>query len=445
MKVRSASVGVRQGRLFDGSGSSFSLSVRNLRRLCLIRLMLILAEVLSTGYMVVFAGISVNTVAVLSVIVFQLLLVLITMGRLVASVPSDVGQWVLQLSLDIFGLSLFLYFFGGSTNPLVTYFLLPVVIASALLPARQQWFVTVQAILAYTLLMFYYHPVMGSESVMTGHEASSQLIGSHLQGMWLTFVITALLINTIVMKMAQAIRHQKVVIANSRERQLRDEQIMAVATHAAATAHALGTPLTTMTVLIGEMQACSVSNSDLQKDLQLLGRQVAICKSRLRELVEHCSRSAGYQSAPIRADRLLEQVMEQWRLLRPQVVPDIEIQGTDAPEVLADPALAQALLNLLDNAADASPDSIELILQWDHHRLLLQICDRGDGFSIAEAEALGTLFYTTKEEGLGLGLSLSQATVERLGGGVRLYRREGGGTITEVSIPVFGTAGHETR
>ncbi|MGI9275743.1 MAG: sensor histidine kinase [Endozoicomonas sp.] len=431
--------------MFDGAVSSFSLSARNLRRLCLIRLMLVLVEVLSTGYMVVFAGVSINTVAVLSVIVFQLLIVLTTMGRFVASVPSDVGQWVMQLSMDILGLSLFLYFFGGSTNPLVIYFLLPVVIASALLPVRQQWFITVQAILAYTLLMFYYHPVIDSESLMAGHEASSQLIGSHLQGMWLTFVITALMINTIVMKMARAIRQQKVVIADSRERQLRDEQIMAVATHAAATAHALGTPLTTMTVLIGEMQACSVSNKGLQQDLKLLAGQVGICKSRLRELVEHCSRSAGYQTAPIRADRLLEQVIEQWRLLRPQVVPGIEMQGTDAPEVLADPALTQALLNLLNNAADASPDNIELTLQWDRQHLLLQIRDRGEGFSIAEAEAVGTLFYTTKEEGMGLGLSLSQATVERLGGSVRLYQRESGGTITEVSIPVSGATDHETR
>ena len=429
------------GRFLEDASRPFSLSGRNLQRLCLVRLMLILLEILTTSYVVVSAGVAVDHWTVGAIIAFQTLLVTVTQVRLKSSLPLTAKEWVLQLSVDILGLSLFLFFFGGSTNPLVTYLLLPVVIASALLPALHLWLVTLFAIIAYTFLMFYYRPIVDSIG-SHGHGMhetgdNSLLIGSHLQGMWLTFVVTALLINTFVMKMARAIRQQKEVIAANRERQLRDEQILAVATHAAGTAHALGTPLTTMTLLIDEMKASGLADNRLGEDLEVLSSQVDTCKTRLRELVEHCSKASAYRPVVTGADVFLRQLVDQWQLLRPQVKPALSLPDGKAVQVLTDPSLAQAMINLLDNAADASPGSVEIDLQWNSETVLLQIMDRGGGITLAEAEAMGTLFFSTKKEGLGLGLSLSQATIERLNGKVRLYNREGGGTITEVELPIM--------
>ncbi|HEU0187836.1 MAG TPA: ATP-binding protein, partial [Gallionellaceae bacterium] len=111
-----------------------------------------------------------------------------------------------------------------------------------------------------------------------------------------------------------------------------------------------------------------------------------------------------------------------------------------APQVRIDPALRAALMNLLNNAADASPAGIEIEAQWDAARCTLRIHDHGPGLTPAVAASVGSAFFTTKEHGRGLGFFLANATVEKLGGTVRLYNREGGGATTEITLPLTTTA-----
>jgi two-component system sensor histidine kinase RegB len=107
-----------------------------------------------------------------------------------------------------------------------------------------------------------------------------------------------------------------------------------------------------------------------------------------------------------------------------------------APKLHADPALRAALLNLLNNAADASPDEMKILLNWDKKHIQLEIHDQGPGLTPDAASRAGSAFFTTKKEGRGLGLFLANATLERMGGSVRLFNREGGGATTEVILPL---------
>ena len=106
-----------------------------------------------------------------------------------------------------------------------------------------------------------------------------------------------------------------------------------------------------------------------------------------------------------------------------------------APRVLPPPDLTQALLNLLNNAADACPDDLDIQLGWDIQWIELSIRDHGAGVPLAIAEQLGKPFFTTKGRGFGLGLFLSQASVTRAGGTVKLCNHEDGGTLTELRLP----------
>ena len=93
--------------------------------------------------------------------------------------------------------------------------------------------------------------------------------------------------------------------------------------------------------------------------------------------------------------------------------------------------LSQSLLNLLNNATDASPEDLEIRLDWDAQWIRLTIRDH----RVAIAEQIGRPFITTKGKGFGLGLFLSQASVTRAGGTVKLYNHEEGGTLTELRLP----------
>jgi two-component system sensor histidine kinase RegB len=104
-----------------------------------------------------------------------------------------------------------------------------------------------------------------------------------------------------------------------------------------------------------------------------------------------------------------------------------------------DPSLRAALLNLLNNAADVSPLEIDIHVRWDEENFYFEIQDYGQGLTPEAAANAGSAFFTTKQEGRGLGLFLANATIEQIGGKVRLFNREGGGATTEVVLPLAKT------
>ena len=95
-------------------------------------------------------------------------------------------------------------------------------------------------------------------------------------------------------------------------------------------------------------------------------------------------------------------------------------------------------MNLFNNAADASPDNVEVELAWSAQHATIIIGDRGPGLSEDALRNAGKAFFTTKSpsHGFGVGLYLANATIERFGGEVRWFDREGGGAITQVTLPL---------
>jgi two-component system sensor histidine kinase RegB len=100
-------------------------------------------------------------------------------------------------------------------------------------------------------------------------------------------------------------------------------------------------------------------------------------------------------------------------------------------------SLEQSLMNLLNNAADVSPAAVDLHAGVEGDELVFDICDRGPGFSPEQKRQAGRTAFSGKPgQGMGVGLTLTHATVERLGGTVNLIEREGGGTRASVRLPL---------
>ena len=123
--------------------------------------------------------------------------------------------------------------------------------------------------------------------------------------------------------------------------------------------------------------------------------------------------------------------------MRPQVSLQQQLMSAQpAPMVRATLALRQALMNLLNNAADANPEDLLLALEWDEQQIWLRIRDHGPGLPLEQSANLGKPFVTTKGKGLGIGLFLTATTLARQDGEVRLYNHPDGGTLTEVRLPI---------
>jgi two-component system sensor histidine kinase RegB len=283
------------------------------------------------------------------------------------------------------------------------------------------------ALLCYSLLLKYYVAIA---ALAPGHH---QATGNslHILGMWANFAISAAIIIYFISRMAATLKQQEQEIAMRRDAQLRDEQLLAVGTLAAGTAHELGTPLNTMKLIVDEM----LLDKGNQADMVLLNQQIEQCKTTLKQLLTTAeeSQSTKLEAQPVQD--YFDNVLARWQLMRPLL--QTRIQFTDSPAVNAvfHPTIAQSILNLLNNAADAS-ERVDIDLGWNTEMATISIRDFGAGLDTDKIEMLGQPFVTDKADGLGLGLFLSQATLTRFGGTVSLQNAPEGGTLTQISLPL---------
>jgi two-component system sensor histidine kinase RegB len=257
----------------------------------------------------------------------------------------------------------------------------------------------------------------------------------HLLGMWLTFAISALMIAWFVVRMTRLIRVRDAELAARREQAMRDERIMAIGTLAAGAAHELGTPLATMSLLAGELAQDPQLPAGARDDIVLLRQQIAACK----EIITGLSRRAGaerLENPGIQAvDRWLDALRQRWHAVRPQAQSRLEVTGArPAPAVVADPRLEQAILNLLNNAANASAEPIDIRLNWTAERIVIEIHDHGPGFPAGVLRQGGRVEFPAHEHGSGIGLMLTRSAIEQIGGHLLLLNPPAGGALARLEL-----------
>lgn len=422
--------------------------LRNLCRLVVLRAIEVAGQAAAIAIAVYGIGMALPTPILLALTVGLALATLFTWWRTRQPWPVTDAELAGHLLLDIGVLTGLLYFTGGSTNPFVTLYLLPLSIAAAILPAIYTWAVAGATLACYTFLLFLHLPLpqgAGSFALLAtllpggmpgehGAHGAQADFNLHVLGMWFNFALSAVLIAWFVARMAQSLRERDRRLAAARETALRNEQLVALGTLAAGAAHELGTPLSTIAVIANELAREHVHDSALVKDLRLLRTQTERCKDILRSLTARAE-----EATPIPCEDYLRQLIEQWQLLRPQIEISAHFGGIQpAPALTAERTLDQALLNLLNNAADVSPRGVELEGRWDAAQLILEIRDHGPGISADMASRAGAAFFTTKGPGggLGIGLFLANATIERFGGTVNLFNRVGGGACVRITLPL---------
>ena len=112
--------------------------------------------------------------------------------------------------------------------------------------------------------------------------------------------------------------------------------------------------------------------------------------------------------------------------------------------MIAENALSKALVNLLDNAADASPDAVRVTAQWDKHKLQLMIINEGGKLSDEALSKIGSKPFSNKLDGIGIGAFLAHEIVRRLDGEIVLAKGEQGGLETTIRLPLLKKTSNQT-
>lgn len=405
---------------------------QNLFRLCLIRGIVVAILLVVLLWLWLDGEASLPWLPLLVVLLLMVVINALVIRRLRSRRLVSEFEFFSNLLVDVVFLTVVLYLTGGSTNPIVSYYLIPLIISAAVLRPVFTWFIALLSIALYTLLLFYYQPF--SMFTMHGH---NPMTSAHFVGMWINFGFSALLISWFVVRMASTLREQAQAIAKSREAGLRDEQIISVASIAVGTAHEMRTPLSTMAVTVDEI---SNEHPELLDEMTLLQQQIERCDGVLRELVSKTTADSHMVITDVA--ELLQGLVEKWNLARPEtnLQTDIPLKVSRL-QIRYDQSLQHALMSFLNNAADASPDYVALQVEADTDSVFFIIEDKGAGIPPEIIDQLGKTSITGKQEGLGLGVLLSQASIERLGGEVTLGAGEdGSGTRLVVRFPLAEAA-----
>lgn len=453
-----------------------------LRRLLILRLVLLLLVLLAfLGHALFLDGKPHVGVYVLPLVGFFYTCVSFILSRANRKV-TDAGL-LRQLCFDGVFLLVLIYFTGGATNPFIYYLLVLVAISAAIFNPLVAWVYSIACMLAYTALMF-----SGIKEHLHHMSSDFQL---HLLGMWVNFVGSAALICFFVSRLATALRDRQIELSRVREETLKNEQLVGIGTLAASTVHALGTPLSTMAVLLGEMEHAysnkpknsavksnlsSQQNQDIVENVSIMLSQIERCKQTLSKLTQLSQQGEGAQPQES-LSHFVAALKEHYLLANPKVLPSFhfvdqcERQGDSQLESLVlekSILLKHALINLIDNAVHAANEEVCVNISIDtagpltdlkrsgfqgkrkndglkfDQWITFNIQDDGDGLPNHVANQWGKPIASKKESGMGIGIFLSNSTVEKLGGKVEVCSTgsslRSSGTSINVILPLAVTA-----
>lgn len=426
---------------------------QNLKWLFLLRNLMIVATVLVILITVYGAGIALDTTPLWNVVAAMAALNCLTWFRLQHDYSVDEPELLLHLCLDVVSIAALLYFAGGAYNPMSWFLLLPLILTATILPQKYTWYMLALTCGCYTLLISYYHPLPDIPVVQVEPNRVpnqplefNQSFQLHTFGTWVGFVFSAGLVAYFVVEMANTLRERERKLAQVREQALRDERIVALGTLAAGAAHEMGTPLGTMAIVVQELLEDYQGDNyqPLQERLLLFKDQIERCKNALSVM----SASAGHVRAEAghleQVRNYLEKLVQQWRQQRTDVSLKLIVESDEPAQMLAEKTLDHALINILNNAADVSPQGITFKARWNQAKLELVIEDQGPGIHPSLSRDLGRQPVPSKKQGLGVGLFLAYTTIERLGGVIDMQPGANGGTCTHITLPLLPVKLKET-
>ena len=411
----------------------------NIRILNRVRLIAILGQIALVIFATLFLEILLPLPQIFILITFEILFQLLSWHRLKFANDISATELMVHIFFDSLILAGLIYFSGGANNPFIYLLLLPIALGTMMLCLRELVVLALVQIGLYSLLNIYQRPFeLGDSSPL----ASFHL---HLLGMWVNFALTVFLIVVFGFLARKSLLRQDKHIQLLHEKQMKDEQVLSLGIMSANAAHQLGTPLSTMAIVVDDLKHES-SDKSFNQELQLIEQQILTCRNIIQSL--------GNKSSNLREEIQFKQPfekslqvglaekLEQWLVFRPQIeLKQQWLNSADKIKYQMPISVEQAFINLLDNAADASianqDPRVELFVDLEPHLLVLRIIDYGEGISDSQLQSAGhQLIDTDKSSGFGWGLFLSNASIQRVGGQVFLKRGEIKGTITEIRLPL---------
>lgn len=327
----------------------------------------------------------------------------------------DRAAWL--LAFDIAELAVLLFLTGGLQNPFAFLFLGPVLLSATALPPRFTLMLGGFAVACATVLVFVHYPLPWDS------EDPLQLPPIYMMGVWMCILLAIGFIGVYAWQITEESRQLSDALAATELVLAREQHLSQLDGLAAAAAHELGTPLSTISVIARELERAIAADAPHGDDVRLLREQAKRCRDILAKLTELSA--GGEPFDRMRLTALIEEVVAPHRNFG--VTIDVTTPSDCAAEPVGarNPAILYGLGNLLENAIDFAHDRVLVDAKWDEDSVAVTISDDGPGFAPEILTRIGEPYVTSRRHhlndtgeeptGLGLGFFIAKTLLERSG------------------------------
>ena len=356
----------------------------------------------------------------------------------------SIGHATLMLAYDLVQLSALLYLTGGIENPFTMVMLAPVTVSAGSLPPRNTVFLGILTVIALALISTTHFPLPWYPGMRLDLPQLYQT--GYLAAVAACMVFIALY----AARLAKESRQMSAALAATDLVLAREQKLHALDGLAAAAAHELGTPLSTIVLVAKELQRDEATSPAMREDLELLRTQALRCREILAKLTRRPSEQDPLH-AHLTVLELLDESAGPYRNHGANIAiaagPRAANAGNEEPIGERRPGVIYGLGNLIENAIDFAKSKVEVRADWTDRVVEISILDDGPGFPADVMETLGEPYVTTRSAGgrmgdgestgMGLGFFIAKTLLERSGATLNLANRDApeSGAIVRITWP----------
>jgi two-component system sensor histidine kinase RegB len=328
------------------------------------------------------------------------------------------------LALNIIELAGLLFFTGGLQNPFSFLFLAPVLISATALPIRFTIALGMLAVACASVLVFLHFPLPwdGDDPLV--------LPPIYLLGVWLSIVVAIGVTSLYAFQVAEESRKLSDALAATELVLAREQHLTQLDGLAAAAAHELGTPLSTIFLISRELEQAVADKPQLAGDVKTLREQAQRCRDILAKITQLSSSGAPFDRMPL--STLIEEAVAPHRDFGIAIKVRIAVAGTPEPACTRNPAIIYGVGNILENAVDFARSTVEVNAWWNTEAVEIVISDDGPGIAPDMLKRIGEPYLSRRRDGdeaqgapsgLGLGVFIARTLLERTGATVSFTNR----------------------
>ncbi|MBX9710486.1 MAG: ActS/PrrB/RegB family redox-sensitive histidine kinase [Xanthobacteraceae bacterium] len=341
----------------------------------------------------------------------------------------------LLLAINIAELAALLFLTGGLQNPFSFLFLAPVLISATALPTRYTIALGLLAAACALVLGFFHLPLPWD------NDDPLVLPRTYMIGVWLSIVLALGVTSLYAFQVTEEARKLSDALAATELVLTREQHLTQLDGLAAAAAHELGTPLSTIFLISRELEKLAQGHEDTHDqqfvlddhiigDLKMLREQAQRCRDILSKITQLSSSGAPFDRMPLSI--LIEESVAPHRDFGITIKVRIAVTGSAEPVGVRNPAILYGVGNILENAVDFARASVEVNAWWNDERVEIVISDDGPGIPPDLLKRIGEPYLSRRppgeegpgeHRGLGLGVFIARTLLERTGAKVLFSNR----------------------